>query len=313
MKKLFVCAPLEHQLQKEDFINLKKAFKIVGVNNTSYLMPPTIKYFLVWILASFTFTPLYILKSDVVYIWFADYLAVPVLFWAQLFGKRSILNVGGYEVSAIKEIGYGNQLKWFRGMVSRWCIRQATVTIVPSDSYHNKVKKVEPDSFVKVVPNAIDTEVLCRIPLPEKDHVVITATYNYRRDWYLKGIPVFRLAAELGKLNYQILSNKSHGELIDAMLRSKVYCQLSHTESCGVTVLEAMACGCVPVVSNVDDLPALIGKTGIVVSRNNTYAVVEAMKKALKMDGEPARERARKFSYARKLTALQDIIEALGE
>jgi glycosyltransferase involved in cell wall biosynthesis len=303
---ILVCGPLESPFIYEDMLNLRNAYTVRSINTSPITL--TIKGFLTYALFSYFEMPYEILKNDIIYIWFADYLAVPILLWSKLFFKKTILNVGGYEVSAIPEIGYGTQLKWFRGMVSRWCIRQASVVIVPSDSYEKKTLEAEPRANVRVVPNAIDTDKLCNIPISDKQPEVVTAVYNVTRDWNLKGIPTFWAASLGSKYKHQILYGKPHDELITELVRVKVYCQFSVTESCGVTVLEAMACGCVPVVSNVDDLPALVGDTGIVVPVGDYKQAKEAIEKALFMDGGPARERARKFGFARKLKAVQWVI-----
>jgi hypothetical protein len=49
---------------------------------------------------------------------------------------------------------------------------------------------------------------------------------------------------------------------------SKVYCQLSVTESFGVALLESTAMGCIPVVNGIDNLPLLIDTNGIVINTN---------------------------------------------
>jgi glycosyltransferase involved in cell wall biosynthesis len=304
--KILYCGAISTPFINEDMRNLKTAYKIDIFDMSD--MQISIGWILNFFILSFTRIPYMILTNDLVYLWFPDYPTMPVIFWSNLFGKPTISNVGGYEVSGIREIGYGNQLKLFRGMVSRWCIRNSTVVIVPSESYKRKTKDIEPDSNVVVVPNAIDTDILCNLPLPEKEFKSVTAIHHPERDWHLKGIPVF-MAAQFNPIYKQhILFKKTHSEFIEELLKSKVYCQLSLTESCGVAVLEAMACGCVPVVSDVDDLPALIGNTGVVVPVKNTEKTGLGIERAMMMDGEPARNRARKFGFVNRLKKLERII-----
>ena len=75
-----------------------------------------------------------------------------------------------------------------------------------------------------------------------------------------------------------------------------MYCQLSITESFGVTLLEAMACGCVPVVARRDALPELAGDAGFQVPYGDVERTREAILAAMKMDGTIVREWAATFT-----------------
>ena len=48
---------------------------------------------------------------------------------------------------------------------------------------------------------------------------------------------------------------------------SKFYFQLSNTEGFGVALCEAMLCGCVPIVSDVNFLPSIVGNSGFVLKK----------------------------------------------
>ena len=76
-----------------------------------------------------------IYNSDAVWIWVADYPAIPFIILAKIFKKPIIVNVSGFEVFAAPEIGYGNQLNPVRGAAYRWILRHATRTIVMSNAY----------------------------------------------------------------------------------------------------------------------------------------------------------------------------------
>ena len=51
-----------------------------------------------------------------------------------------------------------------------------------------------------------------------------------------------------------------------------------------------MACGCIPVGTDVDGIPAAIGDTGFIVPLGDVEALVDALKIALKMDGAKSRQ-----------------------
>jgi hypothetical protein len=80
-------------------------------------------------------------NSDVVWIWVADYPAIPFILLAKIFRKRIIVNISGFEVYAAPDIGYGNQLSLVRGAASRWILRNAICIIVMSEAYKKIVQK----------------------------------------------------------------------------------------------------------------------------------------------------------------------------
>jgi glycosyltransferase involved in cell wall biosynthesis len=95
------------------------------------------------------------------------------------------------------------------------------------------------------------------------------------------------------------------------MRRAKVCCQLSYRESFGVAVLEAMACGCVPVVTRAGALPEVVGEAGHYVEYDDVDATVREIRSALKADGKAATERSRAFSAERREKGLVDAIDSV--
>jgi hypothetical protein len=250
---------------------------------------------------------LQIAAADVVWIWFADYPAAPLVVMAKVFRKPVVVNVGGFEVSGIPEIGYGNQLSTIRGAVSRWIIRNIDVTIVPSEVYARKVVEVEPlVQRVETIPNWIDIAT-CDELLPDKADIVVTAVCS-KFAYQYKGIPIFKAVEKAIPYKTRIIENlpRSMYELI--LKRSKVYCQLSRDETFGISLVEAMAYGCVPVVSDKGALPWIVGNAGLIVPYGDVLETVAAIKQAMNMNGNLARERARYFSRERKREAIADVV-----
>ena len=249
-------------------------------------------------------------NSDAVWIWFADYPALPFIVWAKLFRKPIVMRVAGWEVYSAPSIKYGNQLNLIRGAVSRWIIRNSTVCVTPSKAYEKIIETLVPEANIVVCPNSVDIE-LCETPLPEK-YGVVTAlvSMSFTRD--LKGIPIFEKAT-VG-MDARVVENVPHHELIEILKSSKVYCQLSYTESFCVTLLEAMACGCIPVVTDRDALPEVVGNCGLVVPYGDVEKTHEAILLALKSgaaDIKSVRNRAKMFSRDRKIKNKSDILERL--
>jgi len=268
--------------------------------------------------SAFRQTPSYLIKSlkewrniwrsDVVWIWYADYPALPFIVLAKLFKKKIIINVGGWEVYSAPEISYGNQLNPIRGAVTRWILRNADRCIVMSNAYKKLINAVEPKAFVLVMPGWIDQK-YCETPLPETKKGVVTALCTYRFTNVLKGIPVFKEATQ--GMDAKVIENIPHEDLMELLRHTKVYCQLSYTESFGMTLLEAMACGCVPVVTNRDALPEVVGDCGVVIPYGDVNATQHAIGFAMMMDGNNARERAKMFTKEKKQAQVNMMLSRL--
>jgi len=62
---------------------------------------------------------------------------------------------------------------------------------------------------------------------------------------------------------------------------ASVYCQPSFYEGFGLSILEAMSCGCPVITSNVSSTPEVAGKAALFVNPNETREISEAIKKVL--------------------------------
>jgi hypothetical protein len=251
-------------------------------------------------------------QSDMVWIWVADYPAIPFILLAKVFRKPVVVTISGFEVVGYKEIGYGNQLQAIRGAATRWIIRNATVTITQSIAYRDIVQELVPEAKTGVINGWIDTA-LCDETLPEK-HGVVTAVAKYNISHLVKNIPLFQDATK--GLKATVLENVSRDTLLTELKAAKVYCQLSITDQFPLTLLEAMACGCIPVVSDRGGMPEIVGKVGYVVPYGDLERTKIAIYSALfflstKEDSNLARERARVFSIERRNNAVRMMVKGL--
>ena len=249
-------------------------------------------------------------NSDVVWIWVADYPAIPFILLAKIFRKQIIVNISGFEVYAAPDIGYGNQLYLIRGAVSRWILHNSTCIIVMSNAYKKIVKTLEPSANVIVIPGWVDTN-LCEELLPEKGGVV-TSLAKYKVVHLVKNIPLF-IEATKG-MDAKVIENVPYATLIKAFKSAKVYCQLSYTESFCVALLEAMACGCIPVVTDRDALPEVVGDVGFIVPYGDIEKTRDAIRLALlstPADIKAVRDRARMFSIQRRNNEVKKMLEEI--
>ena len=106
-------------------------------------------------------------------------------------------------------------------------------------------------------------------------------------------------------------------KLLDYYQKAKVYVQVSAHEGFGVALAEAMACECIPVVTNRGAIPEVVGDVGYYVPYGDPKATAEAVKKALESDqskGKMARERIKKyFSIERREKELVGIVKQVLE
>jgi len=304
--KILFCGILKSPFILQDLELLKKYYTINIINlDVTNDKREGIFYFLLSLLTKDIYT---LYKSDVVYIWFANLPAFPLILLSKLFKKRSILMIGGWEVANYPEINYGNQMNKLKGAITRWCLQNATVVITFCYDYKSIIKDLVPRSIVYIVPMAVDKS-LCECPLPIKSDIVVTALMSLQFTDVLKGIPTFKAVAKCIPYECNIYEAMPHDILMNRLRESKVYCQLSYTESFGITNLEAMACGCVPVVTDRGALPEIVGNTGVIVPYGDVDATINAIHKAMTMDGSAARERAKMFIEDTRIQLLSSIIE----
>ena len=208
-------------------------------------------------------------NNDVIYVWFADVPAFFCLIFSKLFGKKLIVVLGGYEVCNMPEINYGLQRENnIRSKISRFVLRNTDHCIVPSSSYYKRTLPYSDKDKLVLLPTcgkAMHPEKIV------KENYIVMVGNATDRDYLLKGIPQYdELASKINVRcfligNYdedirrkyhhiEYLGHVSHEDVIYIMSKAKIYCQLSYTESFGISILEAMSVGCIPVVSGVDNI-----------------------------------------------------------
>ncbi|TGC08022.1 glycosyltransferase family 4 protein [Methanolobus halotolerans] len=268
---------------------------------------------------------LVISKSDITYSWFAGGHAFLAVILSKIFRKKSIVIAGGGDVAYLPEIDYGAMRKYQRSrFFSNFVLKYADVVLAVSNFTKEEVLRWQKPNKMEVIYNGIDTKK--KQCVHKKENMVVTIANRYK----LKGIKTFVEASAhfpnlvfvvIGSAGYDIKNpptnvivtgNIINDEVINWLSKSKVYCQLSYYESFGMGLAEAMACGCIPVATNRAALPEVVGDAGILVPYDDTSAAVEAIKKALNMDGNHARKRViTKFELGKRESRLVDIITFL--
>lgn len=99
---------------------------------------------------------------------------------------------------------------------------------------------------------------------------------------------------------------------------ARVFCFPSLYEGLGMPVLEAMACGCPVVTSNVSSLPEVAGDAARLVDPHDPRAIAEALMEILSSDQVRREligkglERARQFSWERAARQLLEVINSFA-
>ncbi len=102
-------------------------------------------------------------------------------------------------------------------------------------------------------------------------------------------------------------------KLAEYYSKCKVYLQLSRSESFGVSMVEAMCFGCVPIVYDKGALPEVIGGEGYVVDYKDLGSVKNSIKQVMegKHDKDPRDIVLARYTPSSYLDRLEDIVEEL--
>jgi glycosyltransferase involved in cell wall biosynthesis len=274
-------------------------------------------------------------KCNLAFIWFAGKHAFPAVLLSKALGKRSLVVVGGYDVACEPEINYGQfTLGWDERMYTWFALNNADAVLAVSEFVRGEVLRRSNPRRMKVVYNSVDADKFK--PGGEKEDLVLTVASATGIVVKLKGIDAFvKAAAYMPEIKFQVIGLRKkdvaavlppgipenvdftgympHEELIKHYQRAKVYCQMSYIESFGVALTEAMACECVPVVTERGALPEIVGDTGFYVPYGDAEKAVEGIRMALRSDlGGRARERIKaNFSKKKRDNELIKIVEEL--
>jgi len=320
--RVFAVVPCLHSFVRKDLELLRKNFEVrVGYYRNPWSTPSIL---------------LGTLWADITFSRFADIHAFPAVLFSRIFGKKSIVVVGGYEVAKIPEIRYGLVLSPVKSHILRYVLKRADRVLTVDESLKSDaIRNVGVDGEnITTVPNGFDSEkfsfkgekenmvltaYLCstwqRVRLKGLDTFVRTAEHLPHLQFVTVGVhgPVLKDLRRISPSNVTFIPPVEENDLIPYYRRAKVYCQLSMREGLPNALCEAMLCECVPVGTDVQGIRTAMGDAGFYASYGDPLAVKEAIEKALATgSGKLARERIRRlFPLEQREKRLAEIIEGL--
>ncbi len=277
--------------------------------------------------------------ADIVIFWFVGRAA----YYAMLPPPRKpriISLVGGYESARMPEFNYGSAVSWWKRRMIKYIFARSRRIIAVSEYTRSELHSNYGISLadVTVIHNAVDTGHFIPRPVAQGDNIVFTVAKVDRISIYKKGfdllvktarkLPDMRFViaggladktakefAEAAPRNVDFIGEISQGELLGRLQSAPVYFQPSRHESFGVAVIEAMSCGCVPVVSPYGALPEVVGDAGYILKQLDPNHAAEILVRALRAPNE-ARDRARArvvdcFDTRIRAERLFDLVEEL--
>jgi glycosyltransferase involved in cell wall biosynthesis len=279
-------------------------------------------------------------RADVTFTWFASVYSCVVVALARVFGKPSVIVVGGVDASREPEIGYGIWLSPWKSVLVRWAMRHATRLLVVDPFFEGEVRRLAgyDGTNIRYVPTGYNASRWR--PEGVKEPMVLTvAGCHDRARMKKKGVDLLFEAAGLlpatrfvvigihahlleevrrsAPANVEIIPFVAQEELLEWYRRAAVYCQPSYTEGLPNSLCEAMLCGCVPVGTRVGGIPTAIAGTGFLVEYGNAQALSGALQQALAADpglGMRARDHiATNFSLERREQSLLQVLRECTE
>ncbi len=272
-------------------------------------------------------------------------------FWPVTFGRLLGIPVyvilHGTDVCRFDAIDYGNlrirTMRWFNAYTFKHATKLLPVSeslietkndyyFAGSNTLHFGVLAEFPKINIQyqVVPNGLDTDFWsAEIPFDKdsKTFVTVASSSQFRR----KGIDlIVDVAASLPDAQFIVIGSQvpsglalpsnvaflgklPQKELINHFQTAGFYLQLSAFEGFGLSLCEAMLCECIPIGSDVNFIPEIIGDTGYILKHRDQDELIGVLKKAmttydLEMGKRAAQRIKDQFPMEKRQRLLFDII-----
>lgn len=288
---------------------------------------------------------------DLYFSWWASGSILPLI-KARLSSKPIIIVAGGNEAMLYKDsvtnisAGYLAS-RWYKKLAVHICLRFGSRILIVSKFMLNNCIKLGAKNPL-IVHNSIDVN---KFSISEKPREFITTVFKSdknvvrlkRGEEFIRSIPYVlekypqqkfviigkkadyyqrlkKICEELQiEENVNFVGSIKNEDIVEWMQRSSAYIQISDTETFGVAIAEAMACGTHVVVSKRGAIPEVVGEYGIYVDHNDPVSVSEGIMKVLKLSPSDYTFKSNNlrnhvvnnFSYEKRRDTIEKIINEI--
>jgi len=278
-------------------------------------------------------------KSDLTYCWFAGWHSAFAVFFSMLFGKKSIVIVGGWDAAYLPELNYGAFMSFKNRIPVKFVYKHVDRILVVAPFLKDDIvrnAKIKGEN-IECIPTGYNIDYWK--PKGKKDEIVLTvALASDIQRVKLKGLDTFVRAAKhikdvkfivIGvrgeakkylesfapKNNVELIESLPQNKILRYYQKAKVFCLLSFREGLPNVLCESMLCECIPIGTKINGVKAAIGDTGFYVDYGNEKETADIIKKALSQEddvGKEARERIKKlFNNEKREEGLQRLVSKM--
>jgi len=281
-------------------------------------------------------------RCDVFVSWFADYYTLIPVVLSKFLGKKAIVIAGGFDVDRLPtSVGfrYGARARKVRGFCAKYSLEWADYILPVSTYADTLLSEMTQSSKKTVLYNGVDLSQFADVSFEnEREEILTVSQADTKAEYILKGIDTFiELAKRLPKVKFvvaglrgaalKVAHEQAKGvhnckvipgplslgrELKPLYERASAYCQFSLSETFGVAVVEAMACGAMPIISPNGALPEIAGKVGKIVRQLDEAE--QAVMQSFSLSPSERREiakHAENFSLEKRAKKFEAVISEL--
>lgn len=300
MKKVLMIYPYETSFVRGDIQQLEKIYHLTTFKadwRSKGMLPVNLVRQFFFLLFNFK-------KFDACIVQFGGYWSYFPTLLGKLFRTPTFIVLHGSDCAAMPSLSYGNlrknPLRWFirkslKNATELWPVSKSLVENKNSYFEFNSPKEkfqgykailgpINTPYFV--IPNGFDFQFWQYKKTPKIDHTFL-AVISGESQYKLKGIDLIIEVAQLlpdyqfnivgmqkplsliTSSNVQFLGRLTQQQLSEVYNSHQFYLQLSISEGFGMALCEAMLHGCIPIVSNVNILPEIIGNAGFVLHKKD--------------------------------------------
>lgn len=290
-------------------------------------------------------------NCDIYYSWWASSSILPLIV-TLITRKPLIVVAGGNEAmlyrDSISNKPYGYlSTPWYKKIATRITLKLSTRILIVSEFMRSDVIKLGARDPI-LVHNAINTEIFVPVDIERSEIITIFSrergVIELKRGYIiLQAIPMVlnkyphqiftfigingnghdefvEKCKELGiNNNVRFINNIPNEEIVNLIQRSKLYIQISDTETFGLSIAEAMSCEIPVVVSGRGAIPEVTGNLGLFVNHNDPKDVANGIIKILNMSTDDQKKLGKKlrerilynFSFEKRKISIKKIIDSL--